>query len=85
LLAYAERETLENYLAKHAIEQRTPNTLVARQAFDAEIARIRETEYCATFSIALSAPVARFNAAFDDYLSILRRVARSAKVLPTHD
>jgi len=105
LLAYAERETLGTYLAKHAMERRTPNTLVEPQAFDAELARIRETGFSVdreefalglcclavpvgssgtTFSIGLSAPVARFNAAFDDYLKTLRRVARSARVLPTH-
>jgi len=99
LLAYAAPELRDSYLAGHAMERRTPNTLVDREAFDAELTRIQETGFSAdreefalglcclavplgrsgaTFAIGLSAPVGRFNAAFDDYLSILRRIARVA-------
>ena len=99
LLAYAAPEFRDSYLAGHALERRTPNTLVDREALAAELARIRETGFSAdreefalglcclavpvgrsgaTFAIGLSAPVERFNAAFDDYLSILRRIARAA-------
>lgn len=99
LLAYAAPELRESYLAGHAMERRTPNTLVDRKAFDAELARIQESGFSAdreefalglcclavpvgrsgaTFAIGLSAPVERFKAAFDDYLSTLRRIARAA-------
>ena len=99
LLAYVAPEIRERYLLSHALEPRTANTIVESDAFDAELARIREAGFSvdreefalglcclalpvggsgATFSLGLSAPVARFNAAFDEYLGILRRITRSA-------
>jgi DNA-binding IclR family transcriptional regulator len=42
LLAYAAPEVREAYLSDHAMERRTPKTLVARSALEAELTRIQE-------------------------------------------
>lgn len=41
LLAMAPSHEVERYLASHAFTARTPNTIVSRAAFDAELDRIR--------------------------------------------
>lgn len=45
LLALAGDEIRERYLDGHALEPRTPRTLVSRAALDAEFARIRRDRY----------------------------------------
>ncbi len=96
LLALAPAETRERYLASHALEPRTPQTLVGRAALDAELDRVRHAGFAtdreefaaglcclavpvggtaASFAIGLSAPVARFDSRFDDYLRAMRAAA----------
>lgn len=45
LLALAADESRDRYLASHALEPRTPKTLVSRTALDAEFARIRHDRF----------------------------------------
>lgn len=42
LLSHAPPELLDDYLARHPLVGRTPNTITTRQAFDTALARVRE-------------------------------------------